>query len=443
MGFLNQVLERRTVSVWGIGYLAYTTIIRLQANGFHCNVWDFFPERLAGLADGSYPQEALRQNWSQVNKLPRLDMERITLCGAPGGADMDAMFDSPAHIVSFSGENYTNPEDNRIRRLAGEFIARRDRLADALVVFQSAEAPGNIDHFFLSPLAAAGVSVDCLSAFRSDWTLEEFLADGGRRVVAPTTPASLEKGRAFYALLGLEVEELPSIRAAEVYENATSGLAYLVGAYFCQMALAYPDLDMDRVLSLAARNFRPESPALSFGMAGNRMFSAVSNILEGAAHPEELTLVKEAQSVNVTLILKYGDYLVRSGMGSALILGLSSQRNVRLAEISPAVTLANYLAGQGVEVWVDDPYYSAEEIRAMLPFARVCDLERDGLQAEALFILSDYYGFKFAGREQLGRMGIGRAKLVLDNPGLLRRYDFPATTLYHAPGDGRLDILES
>jgi UDP-N-acetyl-D-mannosaminuronate dehydrogenase len=443
MDFLNKLLERRTVSVWGIGYLAYTTIIRLQANGFHCNVWDFFPERLAGLAEGTFPQPSLSQNWSQVNKLPRLDMERITLCAAQEGADLDRMFDSPVHVVSFSGVNYDDPGDNRIRRLAVEFIRRKERLADALVVFQSAEVPGNIDRFFLAPLAQAGVQVDCLAAFRSDWTLEEFLAGDGRRVIAPSTPDSLEKGQAFYSLLGVTTTELPSIRAAEVYENAKSGLAYLTGAYFCQLALAYPGLDMARVLSLAAENFRPEKPILNFGMAGNRMFTAVSNILEGGQYPEELTLVKEAQSVNVSLILKYGDFMVKQGISSVLILGLSTLRNVHLAEISPALILANYLRSQGVEVQVEDPFYSAEEIRAMLPFVRICDLERDGLSADALFILADYYRFKFAGWEALQGMGLDRARLIFDSPGMLRNYSFPESTLYHAPGDGRLDILES
>lgn len=437
--FLDKVLRDKTVSVWGIGYLAYTTIIRLQALGYRCNVWDLSPERLAGLADGSYPQPALSHNWSQVNKLPRLDMSRIVICDQKV---MDRMFENPVHIVCFSGENYENPGDNHIRRLATEFAKRGGRLKDALVIFESAEVPGNIDTYFLSPLHQAGVLVDCLSAFRSDWTLEEFLANGSHQVIAPTTAASLEKGRAFYALLGVRTQELPTIRAAEVCENARNGLQYIVSAYFSQLALAYPDLDMNRILQVVIERFNFESPYLSFGVAGNKMFSAVSNILEGGKYQDELTLVKEAQSVNTSLILKYGDYIIRNGYGSILILGLSSMRNIHLAEISPAVTLANYLASQGVKVFVDDPFYSQAEINRLLPFAEGCHLERDGMPADVLFILSDYYHFKFVGQSDLERLGITRARLVLDNSGMLRAFSFPETTVYHSPGDGGLDILE-
>lgn len=438
--FLDKVLQNKTVSVWGIGYLAYTTIVRLQALGYRCHVWDLFQERLGGLADGSYPQAAMCHNWSQVKKLPKLDISRIVICD---NDHLDRMFDNAVHIVSFSGENYENPDDNHIRRLAVEFGKRASRLVDALVIFQSAEVPGNIDTFFLAPLAQAGVGVDCLSAFRSDWTLEEFLANGRDRVIAPTTAASLDKGRAFYALLGVRAQELPTIRAAEVYENARNALQYIVGAYFSQLALAYPCLDMNRILELVVESFKFERPCLTFGMAGNKMFSAVSNILEGSKHQDELTLVKEAQSVNTSLILKYGDYIVRNGYNSILILGLSTMGNIRLAEISPAVTLASYLASQGLRVFVDDPFYSPVELSRLLPFAEACDLEREGIPAEVLFILSDYYHLKFTSQTDLQRLGIAQVRLVLDNPGMLRAFSFPETTLYHSPGDGALDILEN
>ena len=43
---LKSILKTKTVSVWGTGYLGYTTMLRLQNNGFNIVAYDISREQL-------------------------------------------------------------------------------------------------------------------------------------------------------------------------------------------------------------------------------------------------------------------------------------------------------------------------------------------------------------------------------------------------------------
>jgi len=126
------------------------------------------------------------------------------------------------------------------------------------------------------------------------------------------------------------------------------------------MALAYPNMDIRRVLELGGTKWNVESlfPNL-LGTGGYCIPLAPKYILEGAEEPRELTLIKEAVEtddaiVNIFRIL--GAYKVGC-------LGLSYMGNIKVHVLSPLVRLLGVLGAGSVKV--NDPLYTDDEITAI------------------------------------------------------------------------------
>lgn len=74
--FKELLLNTKRVSVWGVGYLGYTTILRLQENGFCSVVYDFNEDRLDDLKNNLYPEKEQINSWSKRGKIPAINLEK-------------------------------------------------------------------------------------------------------------------------------------------------------------------------------------------------------------------------------------------------------------------------------------------------------------------------------------------------------------------------------
>ena len=242
-------------------------------------------------------------------------------------------------------------------------------------------------------------------------------------------------------MIGVPIRQVDTIEEAETYECSKNSLQFVIETFFNQLALAYPNMNIRKMARMIFENVRLNGEELHFAAGGYKMITSLNNVMKGAKYPDELSLVKETQIFNTRNALRYADYIMKKGYRSITILGLSSIRNIKLAEISPAVILGSYLSKQGIRVLVEDPYYSEEEIRMVLPFAERIDLEKKGLSSDVLFLMSDYYKYRYYGQREIDKYKIRNAKLILDNSGMLERFSYSEETEYHCVGDGKLDIL--
>ena len=71
--FKSRVLGSKKISVWGLGYLGYTTLLTLQKNGFTATVYDFNQSRLDDLKIAAYPGVEQINGWTKEGKIPQLD----------------------------------------------------------------------------------------------------------------------------------------------------------------------------------------------------------------------------------------------------------------------------------------------------------------------------------------------------------------------------------
>ena len=432
--FKETLLKDKTISLWGVGYLGYTTLVWLQSKGFKVNIFDITGTGFESkIRRGSYPDKEQIYAWSENCEIPKLDLSKIKNCKA------SSMFGPKVHILSFPAVDRNG--NNVLRCLAGTFIKHKAELDGALIVFHSVVSPGFIDKNFINMLKAHKINCSFASSFRSDWTVEEFLYKKSRIVLAANDKASLEKIEVLSRILGKKYKTLSSIKEAEIYENAKNSFQYITTSFINQLALAYPDTNVKKMTEYLLNDVELDESHLSIGAGGYKMASSVQNILGGSKKPNFLSLVKEAHEINLNMVLEYAEMIKRYGCGTATILGLSVKGNQKNIEMSPSVILSECLNKLNIKVYIDDPFYDRRSMAKILPFAGHIDILKDAMKGEVLVIMTDHSKYKYITRKDIKRLNIDKASLIIDNTALFKNFDFPASVRYHMIGDGKLGSI--
>jgi UDP-N-acetyl-D-mannosaminuronate dehydrogenase len=432
--FKNDLLKTRAVSVWGIGYLGYTKIMRLLSKGFKVNAFDLTnAEAEKGLRKNAYPGVNQVYAWTESGHIPPIDLSKVKVTG------INDMFKAKIHILAFPAADRGGHD--LLKELSGIFTRHKSALAGALIIFESAGMPGNIDKNFIDVLRKKGIRCSFASAFRSDWTVEEFMFRDKKRILAANDKESLEKAGAFYDLLGTSYKTLSSVKEAEIYENAKNSFQFIASTYINQLAFAYPDTNIREMTKYLLNDVELNESHLSIGAGGYKMLSSVRNIIGGSKNPNFLSLLKVAQDTNLSMILNYGDMIKKMGCKSAALMGLSIKGNQKNIELSPSVLLAEYLNKSGIKVYVDDPFYSPEGISKILPFTKSVNILKSPSKVDALFVMTGHNRYKAITQKEINGSSIYSASVIIDNVPIFKGFKFSDSTIYHAIGDGRMALL--
>ncbi|MBF0343321.1 MAG: hypothetical protein HQL06_03735 [Nitrospirae bacterium] len=433
--FKGELLKSKIVSVWGIGYLGYTKIIKLQSKGFKANVYDLtgtgFKEKSA---HNDYPNQEQIYDWSERGDVPAIDFTKVFL------VEPEFMFNSNVHILAFP---VAAIRGKVLLDIAAKlFVQYKDKAEGSLVIFQSAGTPGFIDKHFIEVLQANNVNCSFASAFRNDWTVEDFLLNKKRRIIAGSDLDSLNKAICFYDILNIKYETLLNIKEAEIYESAKIGIQYATTVFINQIAMAYPHTNIRSMVEYLLEDIELKESHLSIGAGGYKIPFYIQNILEGSQNPNALSVLQEVHNVNFTMIITYGDAIKRHGIKSVVILGLSARSNQKNIALSPSVILSEYLSKSGVRVSIDDPFYDESAIKEILPLCEKIDIFKDRLECEALFVMTDHNKYRFITQEEIDFLGISKISLIVDNVALFKDFMFSPNTKYHTIGDGNVMFLQ-
>ncbi len=433
--FSEALFATKTVSVWGIGYLGYTTILRLQSKGFFVNCSTFDKDVQKDIQNGKYPYEDMKQAWSKSNDVPKIDLNNVAFVD-----NYSKMFESNVHIIALPafGGDYSKQE--AYSKLVDIFTQYINNLSGSLVIFQSAEKVGTVQNYFIKPLKKKGAKCYFASAFRSDWSVEEFLIGSENRIIAANDKSSFEIISEFFDILGIKFETLSSIEEAEVYENAKNCLKYSAEAFFTQLSFAYPDINVNEVSSAIVKNLDLSTKRGGLNLLNHRHMLHIDHVFAGQ-NGDYLSIIKEAQAVNMATVLFYADILKQKNISSVTIMGLSAEGARKDIRASAAVLLAEYLNNIGIKVFAHDPYFTKKEMADILPFAKFNNMKNKADFTEGYVVMGSNQDYSYLTQKNINENGIYGAKIVIDGVGILRHLSFSSTTIYHEVGDGRLKAL--
>jgi len=435
---LKKVLETKTVSVWGLGYLGYTTMLMLQDSGFHIVAYDLNVRSKRLYQGGRLPGREHVAAWTRMGYLPRLERGRVTIAKSPS----EMARASHLHFIAM-------PEDLTIgivEKLAAIFSQALKHTRTAhLIVFESAFIPWHIEKNFVEKLREkkllCGRDYFLGAWFRTDWTVERFIGRQDRMPIAGYCRKSAEEMRELFSYLGLTTVELDGLTEAEVYINSTNAIQAMADDFVRQLALGYPSVRMKKLSQQLFENIVLDDCDLTMGTGATKMTYAIDHLTQGSANPGNLTLLKEFQGINISSVLTYAEYIERHGYKSVAILGLTYKGNQKDLTLSPAITLANCLVKKSIRVMLTDPLLTKGEMRGLVPGAEATEFPDRVFSADVLVLSSDHTEYKCFSQNALDRIR-KNTKLIIDNYGIWSHFSFGDRIQYHQVGDGSLDLLK-
>ncbi|AJE80905.1 UDP-N-acetyl-D-mannosaminuronic acid dehydrogenase [Streptomyces albus] len=418
---------RCAVSVWGMGYIGFSTFEALRAEKVRVVGYDISSERVA----------ALRAAGAADTESP---------VGTPAATLTDDRAealspDVAVHFVAVPTERGARPHSRDlvdVLEAIVEATAARPKAHPPLVIVESTLTPGTVETLLLPLLRANGLSADrdllLALAPRRDW----FIAEGYGlrdldRVYSGVGGRSAEAAYAVLSLMCDTLHRAPSHIEGELVKCVENAYRHLEITLGNQLTLAYPDVDMVEVLRLAGTKWNIGTFHPSFGTGGYCVPLGSRYLLAGTEHAEELTLLSQAVETDMRMRSVVADAVALRG--PVVILGLAYKGDIKVSTLSPTVGISARLAQLGVPFGVFDPLYSAEEINRLLGAdVAVSRLPEAIRAARAVLIVTDHAEF----REEayLGLLTEPREGelVVLDNQGVLAGRVWPEHVVYRQAG---------
>lgn len=437
---VQKMLEKKIVSVWGVGYLGYTTILKLQNSGFRVTCFGINSAQLEKFRNHCACTREQEVCWSNRGYVPRIDASKVTVSMNPHNLFEQASI----HFIAIP-EPSKDMQETSVAKLAGYFIKNIGKCkTPPLLIFESVFVPGHIEKHFIIPLRKKGFICGkhyFLGAwFRTDWAIESFIDNKEAMPAAGYCSKSSQVLDKVLGYLNIPVFKFSDITDGEIYVNAVNTLQAMVNDFVRQLSLGYPSADMQRIAQAIFMNTNFNECQLNIGTGGTKMTLAIDNLIEGSGNPESLTLLKEFQNLNISSVLAYGEYIMRHGYKSVTILGLTDRGNQKDVMLSPSMTLSDYLIKNSVRVFLHDPLFTKTELQKMVRGSRIVSFPEGAFQNDVLIVASNHDEYKYLSQEKLDAFAI-KTKLIIDTDGIWSKLDFGKNTQYVQIGDGTLNLL--
>lgn len=269
--------------------------------------------------------------------------------------------DAPAHVVCVPSEKDGAPWMDLVTQVVRRIAAGR---GDRLIIVESTVTPGTLSAF--SELPAKGINL--AHAPRRDWFAEaEKNLATLQRVVGGLTPECTR--RAIDLISSVTPRELilaTDCRTAELVKPLENAFLHVPVMLACEVARAYPDLDIARAVELACTHWRLMTIYLNAG-TGGRCVQLGSRYLQDGT-PQLGAGVLHAAIGGETLMRDSAARAIAARVNpgaKVLVLGIAYRPGFRDAGNSPGLAVAHALRTLGVSPSVYDPMWTSQELETM------------------------------------------------------------------------------
>jgi nucleotide sugar dehydrogenase len=199
-----------------------------------------------------------------------------------------------------------------------------------------------------------------------------------------------------------------------------------------QLSAAYPDVNMREVLRLVGTKWNIGTYHPSFGIGGYCIPLAPHYVLEGAKNPDKLTILKHSIEFDSKQPDRVVDYILKKGAYSVGVLGVAYMADLKVHILSPAIKIIRALSKAGVNVKVNDPYYTDEELHNITK-AGVFSFPEGLAEFDTILINADHMKYRYTPYANITK-SLKKCKLILDNNGAWKKMRLDEIE-YHEAGD--------
>ena len=434
----RQLLEgEKKVAVWGTGYIGFSTLVNFAAQGVSCVGTDISEKIVSTINDGKMPVPNM-EYWLGFDTKYLVQSGMMTAT-----TDWKRLLshEFAVHMIAVPTEKGDRPWDGALEDVAQKIAKQPANPNEAsLIIIESTLTPKKTDDLVIRILEQNHLQVgnDILVgvAPRRDWFIS---ADKNLRslprIIGGTTP---ETTSLMKEVLGIICEHLipaPDHRHAEIVKSIENAYRHVEITLANQLSLAYPNLNMTKVLKLVGTKWNVGLYHPSFGTGGYCIPLSSHYVIEGAEKPEYLTLLKDTIATDSDLPVILTDNLVKRGVKNVGILGMAYKGDLKVHVLSPTLRITKRLTERGVKVKINDPYYSAEEIKK-LTGAEYFEFPKGLVEFDCVLIVAGHREYRAISESNLKRY-LTNCRVIIDNvEEAWRTYNWDTTKLtYCVAGD--------
>ena len=348
--------------------------------------------------------------------------------------------DVSVHLITIPTEKDGKPYHDILK----DVIVKLSRFKDVktehppLVIVESTLTPTVADNIVLPLFNKNGLDVgkDILFgvAPRRDWFTSP---DKGLktlpRVVGGTTKETTQLMADVLGIICDQIIKAPDHKHAAIVKSIENAYRQLEITFANQLSAAYPDMDITTVLKMVGTKWNIGTYHPSFGTGGYCIPLAPQYVLEGAKHPEKLTLIKDSLKTDFAQPEEVVKSLIKRKAKKVAVLGIAYTGDLKVHVLSPSIPIIKSLKEKGIDVKVNDPYYHAEEIKKITGCESI--IFPEGLHdRDTIIIVSPHMKYKYTDYQKIIK-SLTNTVLILDNMGVWNDMKFPESIEYYEAGD--------
>ena len=438
---------KKGVAIWGLGYIGYSSMAYFARAGVFCTGYDVLEDKIAEINK----KGKLRHEGETA--LPNLDfwlgfdvepMFRDGLIKATNNWEDIVNNKFPVHLVAVPTEKAAETGEHRpytkyLEAVFENIAAFQNVKTDypPLVIIESTLSTYIVDDLIIPLLKSKGLKVgeDILLgvAPRRDWFVDpDKTLKTLPRVVGGTNTETTELMVDVLSIICDIVLKADDHKHAAIVKSIENTYRQVEITLANQLSIAYPDMNMRHILKLVGTKWNIGTFHPSFGCGGYCIPLAPHYVIEGATHPEALSLLAHSVAFDDEQPNRVAHNLAQRGTKNVGILGLAYAADIKVHVLSPALRLIRHLSECGIHVKVSDPYYSANEIRDITGAETFAFPE--GLnEFDTVLLVSGHSKYRYTNHDQI-KQHLKKCRLILDNTGTWKNINFGPIE-YHQAGD--------
>lgn len=408
------VASDKKICVIGCGYIGISTMAYFAREGINCVGYDVDSSKVNSINNGINPISELEQ-WlgfsikplvqsgliCAVDKFELLNPETISviMIAVPTEKGAVPWFDALEDVVQKIVDN---------------------RMKDHLVIVESTLAPGTTDKILRPKLNNVVV------APRRDWfgdkskTLKSL-----SRIVGGMNKQSTEDT---IEVLSLVCDTLYQCdyTEAEMVKAVENAIRHVDITFTNELALAFPHINIKKVMQLASTKWNIERYTPSAGCGGYCIPLAPRYLIDASPSSDLLTIMAAAIHTDDHMPMVIANQMMKCD--NVGILGLCYKGDLKVDILSPTKKIVEYLK-EFTGVKVNDTLYTPEEIQKITGVESF-QFPEDLNQFDGIILMSDHNQYRSIHPMKLISY-LNNCKMILNNTGLWANIDFKYSGIQH------------
>jgi len=438
---------KKGVAIWGLGYIGYSSMAHLARAGIRCLGYDVINERVKQINETGKIKQKGKMAIPNLDYWLGFDAEQMYKEGLIKATEnwndlinnnyLIHLIAVPTEKTNDFGED--KPYEGYLKDVFEKLSNYKNIETDypPLIIIESTLSAHILDDLIIPLLENKGIKVgkDILLgvAPRRDWFVDaDKTLKTLPRVVGGTTKETTDLMFDVLAIICDTIYKAEDHKHAAIVKSIENAYRQLEITFANQLSVAYPDINMKHVLKLVGTKWNVGTYHPSFGIGGYCIPLAPHYVLEGAKKPEELTLLKSSIEFDEKHPARIVRNLVKKGIKNVGILGIAYSPDLKVHILSPALKIIRDLKANNINVKINDPYYTSDEIKEITG-SESFDFPEDLGQFDAILLACGHMKYRYTNHDKI-KNNLKNCKLILDNKGHWKDINFNDIE-YHEAGD--------